>query len=59
MTGKTVIEYTAVFKYLHENIMPLNYTTFMSDYEQALRKGFSNVVPGVQMTACWFHFTKV
>lgn len=58
MSRKTEAAYTAVFKYLHENVMPLHGLSFMSDYEKALRNGFSNVVPNLHMSACWFHFTQ-
>lgn len=63
MSRRTEQAYTAVFEYLHENVMELNCEIFMSDYENALRNGFSRVVPNVHMTACWlvyhlnYHFS--
>lgn len=50
--------YEAVFKYVHDNVMPLDCCLFMADYEKALRNGFQTVVPQANIVGCWFHFTQ-
>lgn len=58
MSHKSEEAYTAIFRYLNDNVMSLQSNYFMSDYERALRNGFKNVSPATQLTACWFHFTQ-
>lgn len=56
MSRKTKRAYTAVFKYIHENIIPLTCKSFMTDYEKAMRAGLLDVLPNGTATACVFHF---
>lgn len=58
MSRKTSAAYTAVFKFIEENIFELNPKSFMTDYESAMRKGLMAVYPSVQLNACWFHYSQ-
>lgn len=58
MSERTECLYIDVFTYINEKVMPLNCMAFMSDYERAMRNAFQKVMPGTQMTACWFHFVQ-
>lgn len=58
MSNKQQETYTAVFRYINENVIPLQCHIFMSDYETALRNGFSAIIPNATLAACWFHFVQ-
>lgn len=58
MSRKTTASYAAAFKYIDENIFKLRPTSFMTDYERAMRNGLTAVYPEAKMRACWFHFTQ-
>lgn len=58
MSRKSTASYTAAFKYIEEKIFQLRPTSFMTDYECAMRKGLIAVYPGAQLHACWFHFAQ-
>lgn len=58
MIRKTSAAYAAVFKYIEENICKLNPTSFMTDYECAMRNGLRAVYPNAKLHACWFHYTQ-
>lgn len=47
-----------LFKYIEENVCRLQPTSFMSDFEDALRNALRSVYPGVESKGCWFHFTQ-
>lgn len=56
MTGKSEKEYLAVLEYIDQNIMTLNCSIIMTDYEIALRNALAKIAPLAKMTTCWFHF---
>lgn len=55
MTKKTTEAYQAVFSYIHENILELQCSQFMMDYEKAMQKGLELVMPDINVRHCWFH----
>lgn len=56
MSNKSEDAYKAVFRYVNDNVMTLDCSLFMADYEKALRNGFASVVPQAKFLGCWFHF---
>lgn len=59
MTHKTEAAYKAVFTTINESVMNLqSFTTFMTDYERAMRNALSSVIPNAIATSCWFHFVQ-
>lgn len=58
MSRKTSAAYTAVFKYIDENIFQMNPKSFMTDYETAMRIGLAAVYPSAELNACWFHYSQ-
>lgn len=58
MSNKTQKAYEAVFQYINDNVMALDCSLFMADYEKALRNGFASVVPSAKIVGCWFHFSQ-
>lgn len=55
MTRKTRKAYRNALKYIHENITPLRGKAIIMDFEQAMRSGFSDVIPDMIVLGCWFH----
>lgn len=55
MSNKTIAAYCSVFRYIHENILPLDCQYFMVDYEVAVKRALETVVPGIDVRHCWFH----
>lgn len=58
MTRKTQQAYEHVFRYIHENIIPLNCKAIITDYEAAMRQGLKNVLPNIKLLGCWFHYAQ-
>lgn len=56
MNKKSCKSYSHVFKYINTEVIELNGATFISDYEQSLRKAILNVFEGSKMYGCWFHY---
>lgn len=56
--GKAQSNYIALLKFVDENVMPLNCSMYMTDYERALRNAMAKVVPAAKQSSCWFHFTQ-
>lgn len=56
MTRKTEQCYVHLFKYIDKNICQLRPTTFMTDFEKAMRNGLSAVWPDAAQYTCWFHY---
>lgn len=54
MSRKTQESYTHLFIKAH--IFDLKPTSFMTDYERAMRNGLHAVWPDAGMFACWFHY---
>lgn len=55
MTQKTKEAYTHLFKYIEENVCSLQCSSFMSDFELAMRNAIAEVWPNADYTTCWFH----
>lgn len=52
----TIPAYVALLRYIEKNVCPLMPTSFMCDFETAMRKAFSIVYRGTPVHGCWFHF---
>lgn len=55
MTHKTSEIYTAVFRYIEENILNTKPTIAMTDYEDGLRKAIKECWSNVDLRGCWWH----
>lgn len=58
MSNKKEVTYRAIFQYIHDNVIPLNCSSFMCDYERAMRNAFLSVVSDARVSSCHFHFTQ-
>lgn len=58
MSRRTKAAYVALFKYIEENIVKLEPTSVMSDFERALRSAASDVFLGVIIRGCYFHYSQ-
>lgn len=58
MDCKKQIAYEAVFRYIHENLIPLNCQHFMTDFEKAIRNALLAVVPNAKLASCRFHYAQ-
>lgn len=58
MSKRTTEAYKAALKYVHENLISLNCSGFIIDYEAAMRSALLQVLPNVTVLGCWFHFTQ-
>lgn len=56
MSRKTEQAYTHLFQCINAEIIDLQPTSFMTDYEVAMRNALRHVYPDAQMFSCWFHF---
>lgn len=56
MTRKTRESYTAVLRYIEDNIYKLQPVLFMTDFETAMRNALSVVYENVRIRGCWFHY---
>lgn len=45
-----------MFRYINDNIIRLEPTSFMGDFENGLRKSIKRVFPQSIIRGCWFHF---
>lgn len=43
-------------EYIHDNICSLEGSSFMTDYESAMRNAIADQYPGMKIRCCWFHF---
>lgn len=55
MSNRTTEAYKSVFGYVHENILPLDASGIITDFELAMRKGLEFVVSQTPLYCCWFH----
>lgn len=53
MTKKTSESYKALLQYIKDNIFDLEPSTFISDYEEALRSAVKSVYPKANLIGCW------
>lgn len=58
MTKRTTAAYVALFQFVESNICKLAPSSFMSDYEIALRNAIKTVYPACSRKACYFHLTQ-
>lgn len=56
MSRKTTESYKQLLNYIKNEIIDLKPTSFMTDYEVAMRKAVRAVHPYTKMFTCWFHF---
>lgn len=56
MSRKSEEAYEHLFRYIDTEICSLNPTTFMTDYERAMRNALREVFPAAKLFTCWFHF---
>lgn len=58
MSRKTQACYEALFKFLHDNVLPLTCNSFMTDYERAMGNALQTLYPDSDFYHCWFHFSQ-
>lgn len=59
MSRKTQTSYEDVFKFVDDNVFPINTSnSFTTDYELAMRNALKKLFPGADMIACYFHYTQ-
>ena len=58
MQNKTEELYSTVLVKLIEIINDFCPKMAISDFEKAPRNVFKRLIPGIQITGCWFHFTQ-
>lgn len=56
MSHKTEKAYIHLMNYIESDIISLRPTTFMTDYEEAMRNAIRKTYPDTQLYGCWFHF---
>lgn len=56
MSRKSEQAYTHLFQYIDANLFKFEPTTFVTDYEQAMRNSLHSVFPGAKCSFCWFHY---
>lgn len=55
MSRRTTESYKSVFEYINKNILKLNGSTCISDFERALRNALEEIAPDITLLGCWFH----
>lgn len=55
MSNRTTEAYKSVFNYIHQNVLPLDASAIITDFEYALRNGLKATVPSTPLLGCWFH----
>lgn len=53
MDKKTKISYENLLKYINENIFKMEPNTFITDYEEAMRKAIKSTFCNVKLIGCW------
>lgn len=56
MTKRTTQAYSAALSYVHQNLIPLNGSGFIIDFEAAMRSALLKLIPAANVIGCWFHF---
>lgn len=56
MNKKSTEAYIALFEFINTNIVELNPSSFMMDFERASRRAISSVYPECVISGCYFHF---
>lgn len=62
MSNKKTSTHVDIFQFIEKNVVALQPTTFMTDYESAMRNAIRRVysigVDRIPIKGCWFHFTQ-
>lgn len=58
MTNRTIDAYTAALEYVNKNIIDLNVSGIIIDFEKAMRAALKKVAPNLPILGCWFHFAQ-
>lgn len=59
MNRKSTASYTAILEFLRDEIPELQRaTTFIVDYEAAVRQAIGVTLPEADIRGCWFHFCR-
>lgn len=56
MTKRTTQAYFEALSYVHQNLIPLNGSGFIIDFEAAMRSALLKLIPAANVIGCWFHF---
>ncbi|XP_067625165.1 uncharacterized protein [Eurosta solidaginis] len=48
--------YEHLFGFINSNLLRLEPTSFMTDFELGLRNGIKKIFPDAKLKGCWFHF---
>lgn len=55
MSNRTTAAYKSVFDYIHRNILSLDVSAIITDFERALRNALRATVATTKLLGCWFH----
>lgn len=58
MSNRTAAAYKSVFKYINEQLLQLNASAIITDFEMAMRSALKSIVPDTKLLGCWFHYTQ-
>lgn len=58
MSSRSTSSYNALFEHIGAFIFDLEPSTFMCDYETAMRNSISKIYPNARVSGCYFHFTQ-
>lgn len=56
MSNKHTETYIAIFKYIEDNVFAMQPSSFMTDFENGLRKAVVTCYPHVRLRGCWYHY---
>lgn len=56
MSQKTTKAYMNVLQYVHDNLLPIDGSGIIIDFEKAERLAISKLNTGINILGCWFHF---
>lgn len=58
MTRKTQKCYEHALEYVHKNVFSLKCEAIITDFEYAMRQAIRNIISGIKLLGCWFHFAQ-
>lgn len=58
MTNRTTAAYASALQYVNDNIIEINGSGIIIDFEKAMRAGLRKVSPNIPILGCWFHFAQ-
>lgn len=56
MSRKTTEAYFNLLKYVHEELIEMNGSGIIIDFEKAERQALHQLQTGIRIFGCWFHF---